>query len=96
MAKYRSLEPVTYVADGKVISVAAERLIDLTDAQAEALAGKVASLDGTGESMFPTGAPVIAHVITRDVPLSTFTADADPGPVAPAKAKPAEKPTPSK
>jgi hypothetical protein len=67
MAKYRVLEATTYVADGAVVSVKAGRVVELSDDQAQSLAGKVAPLEERN-SMFPDGNPVIGSHITRVVP----------------------------
>ncbi|MBF4194671.1 hypothetical protein [Mycolicibacterium phlei] len=87
-AKYRTLEPVTFVNDaGKAVSVNAGREIELTEAQAKALAGKVESLvDTAAGSMFPDGSPVIDPTIVRTVPATPVAGEAvEPEPVAPAK-----------
>ncbi|MBO0676784.1 hypothetical protein JRC04_04830 [Mycolicibacterium sp. S2-37] len=92
MALYRTLEPVAFVADGVVYSVDRGRVIELNDAQAADLVGKVASLDDNrAGSMFPEGVPIISPIIQRNVPTPTFTPDPDPGVVAPVEA-PAPKP----
>lgn len=81
MAKYRSLEPVSYVADGKVVSVAADREIELSEDQAKALAGRVVLLEVTAPSMFPTGTPIIEHTIVRSVPATPVAGEAvEPAP----------------
>lgn len=87
MAQYRTLEPVTYVKDGKVVSVAADRVVELNDKQAQSLAGRVSAVEDRGASMFPDGAPVINPTITRDVPVPAFS----PTPVEPAPAPEPEK-----
>ncbi|WPH57643.1 hypothetical protein [Mycobacterium phage WXIN] len=52
MALYRTVEAVSYVEKGKVVSVAANRDVELTDEQAEALGDKVARA-AAADSMFP-------------------------------------------
>jgi hypothetical protein len=92
MAKYRTLKAVSYVVDGKVQSVAANRTVDLTDAQAEALGADV-ERSLSEDAMFPGGAPIIpaGFVIEADVePVDPKTLVSGlPAPTA--KAKPAEK-----
>lgn len=62
MPSYRTAVAVTFVKDGKVVSVDANRVIsDLADDQAKKLGDKVIRIDETAPSMFPTGAPVIFH-----------------------------------
>lgn len=102
MAQYRTLEPVSYVKNGVVVSVDADRIIDIDVAQAEVLVGKVASVDDDrSSSMFPDGVPILNPVITRDVPVPSFTPDpvvdvpAPPAPKAEPKADP-KKPQPGK
>lgn len=68
MAKYRSLEPVSYVANGKVVSVAAQREFELDEDQANSLAGRIVFVENTAVSMFPEGAPIIDPAIVRTVP----------------------------
>lgn len=78
LAKHRTLEHVSYVVDGKVVSVQADRVVDLTDAQATALAGKVALIEKQ-ESMFPDGNVFIeTHIVRATVP--TFETVAEPPP----------------
>lgn len=88
MAKYRSLEPVTYVEDGKVVSASADREFELDEAQATLLAGRVVRLAEPAPSMFPDGVPVIDHVIVRSVPATPVAGEAVE---APAPEKPAKK-----
>ena len=92
MAQFRTLEPVVYVRDGKVVSVTADRVIDLSDAQAEDLAGKVVAVKGREQSMFPDGAPVLNPNIVRDVPAVAF---AEPEAPKPAKPEPKAAPKPA-
>lgn len=89
MAQYRALEPVSYVKDGKVVSVKAGKHLELDEIQAAALAGRVAPVLGQGDSMFPGGAPIIPVSITRNEPPVPVTGEPDPLP-APVK-KPSAK-----
>lgn len=77
--KYRSLEPVAYVNDGKVVSVNADREIDLSDEEAKALAGRIVLIEAQAPSMFPDGAPIIDPTIVRTVPATPVAGE----PVAP-------------
>lgn len=86
--KYRSLEPVTYVANGKVVSVNADREIELEEDQAKSLAGRVVLLDAQAPSMFPDGTPIIDPTIVRTVPATPVAGEPV---VAPAPEKPAFK-----
>lgn len=70
MAIYRLLEPVSYVADGKVVSVDGDRLVDLDDDQAKSLAGRIVLIE-SAESMFPDGTPIIPAHITPTAPLTS-------------------------
>lgn len=88
MAKYRSLEPVTYVADGKVVSVSADREIELTETQATKLAGRVVRIEASAPSMFPDGTPIIDPTIVRTVPATPVAGE----PVAPPPPEPAKPP----
>lgn len=65
MPTYRTLEPVSVVKDGLVVSVKADREIDLTPEQAKTLAGKVLLIESQVKSMFPDGAPHIPVHIVR-------------------------------
>lgn len=95
MAQYRTLESVSYVKDGAVVSVNAGRVIDLNAKQAEALVGKVASVDDDrASSMFPDGVPILNPVITRNVPIPSYTPD--PVLEAPAPPKAVTRPEPAK
>lgn len=76
MAKHRTLVPVSYVANGKVVSVDADRVIDLDDKQAKSLAGKVVLVEQKAPSMFPEGAPIIQSHITRTVPATPVAGEA--------------------
>ncbi|AEK09412.1 hypothetical protein LITTLEE_28 [Mycobacterium phage LittleE] len=58
MAKYRTLTAGAYVNGGKVVSFEANRIIELTDAQAAKLGDKV-ERSQVNDSMFPDGAPII-------------------------------------
>lgn len=58
MAKYRTVEQINYIQDGKVVWTAVNRLVELTDEQAESLGDKVVkSIEEA--SVFPTGQPII-------------------------------------
>lgn len=82
MAKYRSLKPVTYVADGAVVSVDAGREFDLSEEQAKALADSVVLVDVDSGSMFPDGTPIIDPAIVRTVPATPVAGEAvEPPPV---------------
>lgn len=83
MSKYRSLKPVTYVADGKVVSVKANRTVDLTEEQAKALSESVVLVDSQVDSVFPDGAPIISPTIVRTVPATPVVGEAvePPAPV---------------
>lgn len=70
MAKYRTTEPVAYVKDGAAVSVDAGREINLTDEQAQSLAGKVLLVESPIDSMFPSGPPIIDPTIVRTVPAT--------------------------
>lgn len=92
MAQYRTLEPVVYVDNGVVVSVDALRVVDLTDEQAEGLAGKVSAPLDNGATMFPEGSPNFDHVIVRHAPVVAFA----PEPAAPAPAEEPAKAEPKK
>lgn len=66
MAQYRTVEAVAYVHDGNVVSVAANRVIELDEVQAEALGEKVVRAREE-DSMFPGGAPIIPAGLPTDV-----------------------------
>lgn len=85
MAKYRSLKPVTYVDNGKVVSVKEGREFTLTDEQAKALAGSVVLIDVDSGSMFPDGAPIIDPTIVRTVPNTPVAGEAVEPTPAPVK-----------
>lgn len=70
MAKYRTLEPVTFVWDGVVTSVATGRTLELTDEQVKSLSGKLALVENAVPSMFPDGTPIIDPTIVRTVPAT--------------------------
>ena len=93
MAQYRTLESVSYVAEGKVVSAAADRVINLNSKQAESLAGKVVALGDRNASMFPDGAPVVGTVITRDIPEPSAASEVV-APKVETKAKPPVAPKP--
>lgn len=89
MAKYRLLEPVTYVADGQVVSVDKGREIDLTEYQAKKLADKVVLVESAVDSMFPHGTPIIDPTIVRTVPATPVAGESvepHPAPVQAVKA----------
>lgn len=76
MAKYRSLEPVAYVNEGAIVSVAADRFIELDDDQATSLAGKVVRID-VQDSIFPDGAPYFEPAFVRaEIPTSEVAVEA--------------------
>lgn len=85
MAQYRTVTAVNYVKDGKVVSVDADRFIELSQSQAEKLAGKVELVE-TQDSFLPGGSPIIDHVIVRNQPVVAFSPVTAPAP-APAKPK---------
>ncbi len=90
MALYRTLAPVVYVDNGKAVSVNADRVIEVTEEQALALAGSLAAvIDEREGSMFPDGTPVINHTIVRDIPVVAFAPE-------PAHEAPVEEPEPAK
>lgn len=70
MAIYRLLEPVSYIADGKVVSVDGDRLVELDDEQAKSLAGRLVLIE-SAESMFPDGTPIIPAHITPTAPITS-------------------------
>lgn len=77
MPKYRTVEAVTYADKGKVVSVEADRLVELNERQAEKLAGSVELVE-TAESFFPAGGPVVATAFARNEPETSFTPVAAP------------------
>lgn len=80
MANYRTLESVSYVQDGKVVSVKANRTVVLDDEQAKSLAGRIALLEAQ-DSMFPNGSPQIPVHINRPDPVVIHTVtEAPPAP----------------
>lgn len=97
MPKYRTLEPVAFVRDGKVVSVKEGRTVELTEDQAKSLAGKVLNVENKTRSMFPDGSPVFQQHFARSLPNQRVAGEhvvADPAP-APAEAKVA-KPEPTR
>ena len=80
MSKYRTLESVTFVKDGKVVSVKANRTVELDDEQAAPLGGKLVLLE-TQDSMFPDGTPQIPVHINRADPVVIHTVTEAPKPV---------------
>ncbi len=70
MAKYRTLEAVTFVWDGVVTSVEPNRELELTDDEVKTLHGKVVLVDNMSPTMFPDGAPIIEPAIVRTVPAT--------------------------
>ena len=87
MAKYRLLEPVSYIHEGKTVSVKAGRVVELTDEQAASLAGKLDPI-ASADSMFPNGRPHIDPwfaqrevVVTGDKPEAPQPAPVEPAPV---------------
>ena len=66
MPTYRTLEPVSLVKDGKVLSLKADREIELAEEDAASLAGKIVLLKDDVRSMFPNGAPVVSPHIVRE------------------------------
>ena len=72
MALYRTVKAITVVQDGKVVSFAANRDVDLTDEQAEALGDDVVRSEVV-DSMFPK------HVIiSAGLPPHTPVPEVDP------------------
>lgn len=65
MPKYRTTEAVSFVKDGHVVSVKADRVIELDEAEARKLAGRVLFVENRTPSMFPDGAPHIPVHIVR-------------------------------
>ncbi len=80
MPQYRTLEPVTYVHEGKAVSVAKGRLVELTEAQARPLGGKLELVE-VADSVFPTGTPKISPVFVRENPAVSFAPTEAPKPV---------------
>lgn len=76
MAKHRTLVPVSYIEDGAVVSVAADRTIELSDNQAAPLAGKVVLIEWA-DSMFPDGSPIIPEHLVHPHP-STSEVELEP------------------
>lgn len=72
MALYRTLEAVSYVKDGAVVSVAANRDVELTEAQAAKLEGKLVQA-ADSKSMFPN-----AVIIPAGMPQPAKSAEVDP------------------
>lgn len=68
MPKYRTLEPIAFVQDGKVVSVAKDRTVELTEDQAKSLAGRVLCVENKTRSMFPDGSPVFKQHFARSLP----------------------------
>lgn len=60
MPQYRTVEAITYVEKGKVVSVAADRSVELTEDQAEKLGDKVVEAPPAQAQVFPNGSPVPA------------------------------------
>lgn len=100
-SKYRTLEQVAFVQDGKVVSVAKDRTVELTEDQAKSLAGKVLCVENKTRSMFPNGSPVFKQHFARSLPNQCVAGEhveADPAPAPrvvaarPEPAKPEPKP----
>lgn len=86
MPTYRTLEAVSLVKDGAVVSVKKDREIELTADEAKQVAGRVVLLEDNVVSMFPDGRPVIAQHIVRDHParrIAGVPVEAEPEKVAP-------------
>lgn len=91
MPKYRTLEPVAFVNDGKVVHVKKDRTVELTEDQAKSLAGKVLCVDNKTRSMFPNGSPVFGQHFARSLPNQRVAGEhveAAPAP-APVESRPA-------
>lgn len=73
MPKYRTIQTVTLIRDGKVVSVAPNREVELTEAEAAALGDKVSSPQET-VTMFPNGAPIIPAGFVPDRPVDEVDA----------------------
>lgn len=85
MPKYRTLEPVSFVRDGKAVSVKADRTVELTEEQAKSLAGRVLCVENKTRSMFPDGAPIFNQHFARSLPNQRVAGEhvvADPAPKA--------------
>lgn len=96
MPRYRTLEPVSFVKDGRAVSVAKDRTVELTEDQAKSLAGKVVNIDNKTRSMFPDGAPIFNQHFARSLPNQRVAGEhvvADPAPKA---VKPEVKAEPAK
>lgn len=65
--KYRVIENITYVDNGKVVTVKGGlgKEVELTEAQAKTLSGKVVRLAVTTD-MFPDGGPLLDPVIATN------------------------------
>lgn len=68
MPRYRTLEPITFVKEGKVVSVAKDRTVELTEDQAKSLAGKVLNVENQTRTMFPNGSPIFKQHFARSIP----------------------------
>lgn len=60
MPQYRTVEAITFVEKGKVVSVAANRSVELTEDQAVKLADKVVEVPEIHGQVFPDGSPLPA------------------------------------
>ncbi|AEJ92110.1 hypothetical protein SEA_YEET_28 [Mycobacterium phage Yeet] len=67
MAKYRTVQAVTFVQNGKVVSIGPNRVVEIDDAQAEKLGAKVERAR-ENDSMFPDGAPIIPAGFVPEAP----------------------------
>jgi hypothetical protein len=94
MPKYRTLEPIAFVEDGKVRSVAKDRTVELTEETAKSLAGAILNVDNKTRSMFPNGSPVFNQHFARSLPNQRVAgehveaAPAEPKAVKPEPARP--------
>lgn len=91
MPKYRTVEPVSYVEDGGVVSVKADRTIELSEDDAKKLAGKILLVENKTPSMFPNGSPYIPVHIVRPHEAKVIAGEAvapESKKVAPVKVQP--------
>lgn len=58
MPQYRTVEAISLVRGGKAVSIAANRLVELTEPEADKLGDKVA-VSVEEDSVFPKGQPII-------------------------------------
>ena len=86
-SKYRTLEAVAFVKDGKVVSVAKDRVVELTEEQAKSLAGRVLNVENKTRSMFPDGSPVFKQHFARSLPNQRVAGEHVEADAAPAEPK---------